>query len=168
MNPSTAHPVPDKQDAWIAEFAEAFSSGYTLGDIYDYSERDYEAVYALGHGFYRQARYLDALKAFTFLTMHQPIEPRFFRAQASCLQMLEQYEQAISFYSTASVLDLTDPRPYFHTAECLIALGHKEAATDALQLAIKHCISVDKKPLKDQASALLELLNNPRTASEGT
>lgn len=159
MNLSTTKPANDPQEAVLANIAEAVGKGYALGDIYDYSEQDYEALYALGHGYYRQARYADALKAFAFLVMLQPMERKFLLAQASCLQMLDRFKEAINVYSMASFLDLNDPQPYFQTAECLLALGRKEPAAEALRRVIKHCNSEDQSATKAQASALLDLIN---------
>lgn len=169
MSTSTASPPPDKpQDVLIADIAEAFANGYTLGDLFNYNDRDYEAIYALGYGLYSQARYLDALKAFALLTMNKPLERRFVNAHASCLQMLNRHEDAIAFYSMASICDITDPRPTYHTAECLIALGRIEEAGDALRIVTEQCKTAGLDALKTRAEALLELLKTPHSSKEET
>jgi type III secretion system low calcium response chaperone LcrH/SycD len=151
-------------DALVTQVTEVFANGGTLGDLFDYDDRDYEAVYALGHSFYAQARYLDALKAFAFLVMNNPYEKRFVNAYASSLQMLERYDDAIGFYSLASVMDIADPKPTFHTAECLLAKGRIEEATDALNIVIKQCKDPALDALKARAEALLGLLTSHKDA----
>lgn len=153
---------PDVENL-IAQITEAFSSGGTLGNLVGYDDQDYEAVYVLGHSFYSQARYMDALKAFAFLVMNNPIEKRFANAYASSLQMLKRYEDAIAFYSLGSIMDIADPRPTFHTAECLIALSRIEEGAEALNIVISQCKSAEQDPLKERATALLDLLTSHKS-----
>lgn len=152
--------------ALITHISEAFAKGNTLGDLMGYEARDYESVYALGFSHYRQARYLDALKSFGFLVMHAPFERRFVNAQAACLQMLKQYDNAIAFHSLSSVMDMTDPRPTFHTAECLIATGRMEEAIDALNIVIEQSGAPEYAALKTRAEGLLNLWLAARDAEE--
>lgn len=142
---------------------ELLSHGGGLGTIFGYTDDEYEALYALGHNHYSQQRYLDAAKCFGFLVAHQAINPRFMSAFASCMQMLKQYQEAIQYYSTASVLDLEDPLPTFHTAECFIALEMPEQAREALTLVIAQCESPRWQELAGRAQALLELLAGSST-----
>lgn len=157
----TQPPAPDF-DAIIARVTESFSSGAMLGDLFEYDDRDYEAVYALGHSFYAQARYSDALKAFGFLVMNNPLERRFVNAYASSLQMQQRHEDAIAFYGLAAMMDIANPGPIFHTAECLIALGRMPEAVDALGIVVSLCEKPDQDGLKTRAQALLDLLKAPQ------
>jgi len=153
--------TPLPSGALAQQVAEALSNGTVLGDILGYTEIDYEAVYALGHGLYTHARYLDAAKAFGFLVMHNPYERRFVSAYAGALQMLKRYPDAITYHSMASVMDLSDPRPTFHTAECLTALGLTAEAKQALGFVLAQCTQPEQSTLKTRAQALLELLEQP-------
>ncbi|MBS1196637.1 MAG: CesD/SycD/LcrH family type secretion system chaperone [Proteobacteria bacterium] len=164
MNASGEQTIGNNVEALFEQVGDAVLNGVPLGTIMGYDDKDYEAVYALGHGFYSQARYLDALKAFAFLVIHQPLERRYNNAYASCLQMQKRYEDAIAFYSLATVMDLDDPAPTFHTAECLIALGHLEDAADALSIVVGKCELPEQAALKSRAEALLGLLKAPQTA----
>ena len=156
--------TPAPIEAILDQVTEVLTSGGTLGSLIGYDERDYEAVYTVGHNHYAQGRYADALKAFSFLVMNNPHERRFVNAFASCLQMERQYEEAISFYSLTSVMDMTDPRPTFHTAECLLALGRMKEAIEALIIVIAQCKTKEQHALKSRAQALLDILNKPRSA----
>lgn len=145
--------LPEKVAALLAD-------GMSLGDMYGYTETDYEAIYALGHHLYEQQRYLDAAKAFGYLVIHNQLERRYVNAFASSLQMLKMYRDAIQFYCMASVMDLEDPLPTFHTAECMIALGMTLEARQALELVVKQSEAPVRAELKQRAQALLELLGN--------
>jgi hypothetical protein len=58
------------------------------------------------------------------------------------------------------VLDMTDPVPTFHTAECLAAMGQLEDARDALDMVVKHCRTEKHDALKARAQAMLEIVQN--------
>ena len=142
-----------------AQVTDLLLAGGTMGDVYDYSEQDYEVLYALGHSMYTQGRYVDAVKAFGFLVIHNHLERRFVNAYASALQMIKSYEDALSFYSLASVMDIEDPAPTFHSGECLLALGRIDDARQALTFTIRDCKKPAHANLKERAEALLKLLD---------
>lgn len=147
-------------DTLADQIGTLLEQGMTLGDIMDYDERDYEAVYALGHGFYGQGRYEDAMKAFGFLVMHNHWEAKYLNAFAASLQMLGRYQDAIQHYSSASLLDLSDPQPTFHTAECMIPLGMLKEAREALGLVVTQCEGVaERADLGARARAMLDILS---------
>jgi len=154
------HTKPAIQPENLADqIAELLLHGGTLGSVYDYSEQDYEVLYALGHSLYAQRRYFDAMKAFGFLVMHNHLERRFMNAFASSLQMIKSYEEAIKYYTMSSVMDMSDPAPTFHTCECMIALGMVQEAREGLGMVIGQCRDAAHAALKERAQALLDLLD---------
>lgn len=153
----------DKQVNLSEQIAEQFSRGVTLGEMVGYDERDLAAVYALGHECYSQGRYSDAMKAFGFLVMHDHWERKYMIAFAASLQMMGQYKEAIEHYSQASVLDLSDPQPTFHTAECMIPLGMLDEAEEALGIVIRQCAGQDEHAaLGQRAEDLLAVIRQAR------
>lgn len=151
-------------EALAEQVSTLFMSGGTLGDTFDYTDYDYEVLYALGHSLYNQGRYMDAMKAFGYLVVHNHLEKRFMNAFASSLQMIKSYEEAIKYYSLTSVMDMGDPSPTFHTCECLLALGQTDDARQGLALVIAQCDSdAQYAPMKVRAEALLGLLDSQNT-----
>ena len=150
------------------QLVEMMASGMTLGSIFNYTDEDYEVVYALGHNLYSQGRYLDAMKAFSFLVMHNQFERRFYTAMASSLQMLKMYNDAIQFYSMASVMDLSDPLPTYHTAECMIPLGMYIEARQALELVIQQSQTKEFEALLERAETMLALLKKGHLGDDQT
>jgi type III secretion system low calcium response chaperone LcrH/SycD len=150
---------PISEEKLTQQIAEHMMAGGTLGSVYDYTEQDYEAVYALGHNLYSQGRYDDAVKAFGFLVIHNAWERKYLKAFGAALQMVEQYQEAIKYYTMAAVLDLSDPVPTFHTAECMIPLGMLEEAKQSLDLVVAQCKTPEQEPLKQRAQAMLALMN---------
>lgn len=156
--------VPHEQLA--EQIGRLLVNGGTLGSVYDYTERDYEVLYALGHSLYSQARYADATKVFGFLVMHNHLERRFVNAYASALHMTRNYKDAIQFYTYASVMDMTDPTPTFHTCECMMALGQLAEARQGLEIVIRQCDRPEQAPLKERASTLLGALGTYQVAAD--
>jgi type III secretion system low calcium response chaperone LcrH/SycD len=135
-------------------------NGATLGDLKGFEDSSYEALYALGHNFYSQTRYQEAMKIFGYLVMHNHLESRYISAFASSLQMLKRYEEAITYYSLASVMDMSDPVPTFYTCECLLALGHIREASQGLELVIEQSQAPQLIALKRQAQARLDIIKS--------
>ncbi len=115
---------------------DLLSKGGTLGDLYSYTDKEYEAIYVLGHGFYSQGRYHDALKAFGFLMLNNHMDRRFTFSFAAACQMLERYEEAVRCYAIAALMDASDPTPYYHIGECMICLNMPDDAAQVFQAVI--------------------------------
>jgi type III secretion system low calcium response chaperone LcrH/SycD len=131
-----------------------FNAGGTLGSALGITEDECEAMFQLGHGFYKQGRYSDAFKAFSQLVIWNHLEPRYLIALAGSCQMLGRYADALQHYTTATLALLDDPVPPFHCAECLISLGRLPEAVESLELSIQ--LAGDDHPVvKSRATALL-------------
>jgi len=142
-----------------AQVVDVFSHGATLKAVHGYTDEEFDALYALGYNFYNQGKFAEALQAFGFLLMHDQMERKYYKAFASCQQMLKRYEEAVRNYSMASILDMTDPEPTFHTAECMVALNMPEEAKQALGFVIK---DTEGRPeyaaMAERAKAMIQVL----------
>lgn len=136
------------------QILDLLSDGMTLGSYFEYSETEYEAVYALGHSLYMQEQYLSASKYFSFLVAHIQTEKRYVNALASSLQMLGRYEEAVQYYCMASIMDIDDPLTTFHTAECFIALKQYEQAEEALSLLLQQATKPQWHELRERCQVL--------------
>lgn len=63
-----------------------------------------------------------AAKVFQLLSMLDHYQARFFIGLGAARQELGEYLQAIDAYSYAALVDVNDPRPPFHSAECHLKL----------------------------------------------
>lgn len=136
------------------------SQGGTLGDLRGFGPSEYEAIFLVGHTLYGQVKYEDAAQVFAYLVMNNPYDRRFAQALGSATQMQGKWADAIGYYATAIVMDMADPQPVFHTAECLAALGQVDDARDALGFVVSMCKRTDQAALKQRASAMLEILGH--------
>ena len=124
----------------ITEAARRFVSDYTtLGELKGISHQELEAVYSLGFTHYRTGRYEDASKLFQFLVLFDHLNPKYWLALGAVQQVAKDYQGAIASYGYASFLDLENPKPQLHAAECFLALGDRQNAASALMALEQYC-----------------------------
>ncbi len=167
MQASNTDSVSDSQMmAQIDELKAWLATGGSLGDAFDVSPEQREALYQFGHGFYTQARYAEAFKVFSLLVVYEHMNERYLMGLAGAAQMLGRYTDALQHYATATMLMLNNPLPVYYSAECFIALGQKELAAESLRLVIE--LSTNSEPyaaLEPRAQALLASLSDKRTSA---
>lgn len=162
------NPIANENDfaAIQSALTDHLLGGGTLKEVYGTSPEELEALYVLGTRLYTQGQYLQSAQVFGYLMRIDHFERRYYKAAASALQMMKSYPQAIDAWAVASYLDIDDPEPFFHTAECLLALGKREEARQGFAI----CVASTKdqtewSSLHERAEALLTLLNEPGAAS---
>ena len=126
----------DKIAAAAHQFAEGFA---TMRELKGITKAEMEAVYSVGFNMYRTGRYDDAEKIFRFLVLFDHLEPKYWLGVGAVQQVRKDYTGAIASYGYASFLDLSNPKPQLHAAECFLALGDKPNAASALVALDKYC-----------------------------
>jgi type III secretion system low calcium response chaperone LcrH/SycD len=157
--PAEDHAEDIALEPLASDISQLLKMGGRLGDGWGITDAEREALYQLGHGLYEQARYSDAFKLFSMLVIQNHLEPRYLSALGSTCQMLGRYTDALQHYMAATVIRLDDPRPVFHSAECLIALNRLMEAKESLQLVLTLCGN-RHEDIRHRAQALLEALQS--------
>jgi type III secretion system low calcium response chaperone LcrH/SycD len=121
----------------IAEAAKSFASGATLKEVRGITNDELEAVYSFGFGYYNTGRFEDAQKLFEFLVLFDHLNTKYWFALGAVQQARKDFQKAIASYGYSSFLDLENPKPQFHAAECYLALGDKANAASAV-MALEH------------------------------
>jgi len=98
-----------------------------------FTHEDISLLYSLGVNLYDHSQYEDAKVIFQRLVLAKPHEQRFWVALGACLQMLRSYEEALTAWAMASLIEDQDPIPHFHAAECLFSSEKYSEAYKALQ-----------------------------------
>ena len=124
----------------IAEAARAFvKDGATLKEARGITNEELEAVYSLGFGYYSTGRFDDAQKLFQFLVLFDHLNTKYWFALGAVQQAQKDYQKAIASYGYSSFLDLENPKPQYHAAECYLALGDKANAASAVLALENYC-----------------------------
>lgn len=143
-------------------------AGHTLGPLLGSSVESQEALYALGYRLYGQAKYQEAQRLFAILLMHNHLDRRYYLAYGASAQMLKRHADALRYYSVAAQLDLTDPQPAIHMAECLLALGKRGDARKCLDHGLVQArYHEEHRRHVPRLEALLTLLDRAEAGSGG-
>jgi len=124
----------------IAEAARQFvDENATLGELKGISPEELEAVYSLGFNYYRTGKYEEAYKIFQFLVLFDHLNAKYWLAVGAVQQVMRDWKGAVASYGYASFLDLSNPKPQLHAAECFLAMGDRENAESALAALERYC-----------------------------
>lgn len=147
--------------------AQHFREGGTLGDLAGITDEQFEALYAAAYRLYASDRYEDAAKVFAYLGMTDPHDRRYTLGLGASQQMLKKWDEAIAAYTLCIALDVEDPVPAFHMAECVAGKGDLADAQTLMAEVVQRCKAPEHQALKQKADAMLKLMamRAARTAS---
>jgi len=111
----------------------------TLKQLKGVTNDELEAVYSLAFGYYKTGKYDEALKLFQFLVLFDHLNKKYWMGLGATQQVLKDYQGAVSSYGYCSFLDLSNPKPQLHAAECFLALGDKRNAASSLEALEAYC-----------------------------
>jgi type III secretion system low calcium response chaperone LcrH/SycD len=157
------------QTAWDLEpekfkaIMTAVLEGARPADAAGVSQKQLEALYALGHSLYMAGSYHDAATIFQGLCLYDYGDCRFWTGLGASLQGEGQYEKAIDVYSMAAMTTgLADPGPIYYAAQCYMKLNRVEEAIAALEgLSVMGAEGrADHAVIKAQGAGLLEVLKS--------
>ena len=111
----------------------------TLKQVKGVTNGELEAVYSLAFGYYRTGKYDEALKLFQFLVLFDHLNAKFWFGLGATQQAVKDYQGAVASYGYCSFLNLENPKPQFHAAECFLAIGDKRNAASALEALNEYC-----------------------------
>ncbi len=160
-----AMPDAGQIEKTAALIQEVLENGGTLGDLKGFTPEEMEAVYSLAYNLHQQGRFEEAEKLFQFLCFYEHLDKRFWMGLGACRQQLKRHREAIEAYSVLGMLDMENPYPPLHAADCYVALGDMEKAESALEAALHWS---GERPeyaeVKSRAGLLLRAIQSPGEA----
>ncbi|HHC6501247.1 TPA: SycD/LcrH family type III secretion system chaperone VcrH [Vibrio parahaemolyticus] len=154
----------DPSQMQAEELLSFLEEGGTLKMLHDVSADTIEHIYAVGYNFFQSGKIEQAAKVFQLLSMLDHYQARFFIGLGAARQELGEYLQAIDAYSYAALVDINDPRPPFHSAECHLKLEQLAEAESGFYSAKE--MSAGKSQYADlhqRAGIMLEAVRNKRS-----
>ncbi|MGQ5484773.1 CesD/SycD/LcrH family type III secretion system chaperone [Photobacterium damselae subsp. piscicida] len=161
---STQNVATDPYQMQAEELLSFLEEGGTLKILHDISADTIEHIYAVGYKFFQSGKVEQAAKVFQLLSMLDHYQARFFIGLGAARQELGEYLQAIDAYSYAALVDINDPRPPFHSAECHLKLEQLTEAESGFYSAKE--MSAGKSEYADlhqRADIMLEAVRNKRS-----
>ncbi|EIA1342525.1 SycD/LcrH family type III secretion system chaperone VcrH [Vibrio parahaemolyticus] len=154
----------DPSQMQAEELLSFLEEGGTLKMLHDVSADTIEHIYVVGYNFFQSGKIEQAAKVFQLLSMLDHYQARFFIGLGAARQELGEYLQAIDAYSYAALVDINDPRPPFHSAECHLKLEQLTEAESGFYSAKE--MSAGKSQYADlhqRAGIMLEAVRNKRS-----
>ncbi len=154
----------DPSQMQAEELLSFLEEGGTLKMLHDVSADTIEHIYAVGYNFFQSGKIEQAAKVFQLLSMLDHYQARFFIGLGAARQELGEYLQAIDAYSYAALVDINDPRPPFHSAECHLKWEQLTEAESGFYSAKE--MSAGKSQYADlhqRAGIMLEAVRNKRS-----
>ncbi|MDG2846100.1 SycD/LcrH family type III secretion system chaperone VcrH [Vibrio parahaemolyticus] len=154
----------DPSQMQAEELLSFLEEGGTLKMLHDVSADTIEHIYAVGYNFFQSGKIEQAAKVFQLLSMLDHYQARFFIGLGAARQELGEYLLAIDAYSYAALVDINDPRPPFHSAECHLKLEQLTEAESGFYSAKE--MSAGKSQYADlhqRAGIMLEAVRNKRS-----
>jgi len=166
---NTAAALADIENAEKASMImELLQNGATAKDIKGLSDQQMESIYALGVNFYKLGRIAEAEKIFKFLVFFDYYCQKYWIGMGAVHQIQKHFDQARAAYEYAALLDITQPKPIYHAAECYLALGRIEDAEATLDALIEECPpenDLNKKYL-EKGEKLRQLIEKVKAAKK--
>ncbi len=113
--------------------------GATLKELKGVTNEELEAVYSLAFSYYQTGKYDDAEKLFQLLVLFDHLNAKYWFGLGAVQQALKNYQDAVVSYGYCSFLNLENPKPQLHAAECFLALGDKRNAASSLEALDAYC-----------------------------
>lgn len=141
--------------------------GKSLKESLGLSAAAIEYFYSQGYRLYLIRKYDEALRYFHLLFLFDPSDPRYALALAATYQMMKDYEHAVQWYMTLSLIDSASPMPFYYMSDCALKRGDPFSAIYFLKKTIEYC---EGKPeynqLKTQAERMIPPLEKKLKESE--
>ncbi|MEJ0017882.1 MAG: SycD/LcrH family type III secretion system chaperone [Acetobacteraceae bacterium] len=135
---TTTGTATDEVASELADIVLDIAEGRTdLAAVAGLTDRDLEAIYAVGHGLYTAGKYDEALNFFQVLCICRQTESRFWFGLGACAQVLGDAGTALRAYGMAAVFDTENPQISLRAAECLIKLGDATTARTAFEAVVE-------------------------------
>ena len=125
--------------AEIEQASKKFLDGATIKELKGITNDEMEAVYSLAFNYYRTGKFDDAEKLFNFLALFDHLNQKFWMGVGAVRQVKKDFPGAVQAYGYASFLDLANPKPQLHAAECFLAMGDKRNAASSLEALDQYC-----------------------------
>lgn len=153
--------LPDLADS----LRDHLMSGGALGDWVGVGPVERAAADALARYFYQQDQFDLAAQMFLWLIAMEPFERTHLQGLGSVRMMQQRYAEAVDQFAAALALDIEDPYPSFLMAQCLLKMGLRDPARDALSICLAYSTRPEQAELRARAQALADLFGS---ASEST
>lgn len=139
--------------------------GKSLKESLGLSASAVEYFYSQGYRLYLIRKYDEALRYFHLLFLFDPSDARYSLGLAATYHLLKDYEHAVQWYMTLSLIDTESPMPFYYMSDCALKRGDPFSAIYFLKKAIEFCGDIPEfSQLKIQALRMIPPLEKALAA----
>lgn len=118
-----------------------------------------DKVYELANNLLRKRHFGDAMSVFQFLRFLQPLVFEYWLGEATCLQELGKWEEAVNKYLTSLFYSPNNPLVFFQIGLCYYELKEIKNCKEALNFFLKHAKNDPQyAPLRKEVAAFIKNL----------
>lgn len=118
------------------------------------SDEAAEQFYTYAYAQYKFGNFLQAAEVFRVLCARRALEARFWFGLGASCQEAKDYASALRAWAMAAIIDIDDPYPHFHAAECAVSMGNLVDATLAVKETEKRIACEKRHPLHERILTL--------------
>lgn len=121
----------------LPRLEKLIDEGKSLGDLIHLDKSFHSDLYEKGLNYFESNELKSAEKVFALLTLLYPSKKTYWLAFAAVQFSEKLYQEAITSYTLAALLDPSDPLPSIYMALCYKNLGEPKKALSTLNLSKK-------------------------------
>ena len=119
--------------------ARCMASGVSLRFLNDTSPDTLDTLYAYAYQRHAEGEIAEAQRLFYLLVLYDQLNVDYLLALGLCHQRLGEHEVALTYFSRAGMLQVTNPWPSYHAAVSYQRLGEWEWARKAARASLRWC-----------------------------
>ena len=119
--------------------ARCMASGVSLRFLNDTSPDTLDTLYAYAYQRHAEGEIVEAQRLFYLLVLYDQLNVDYLLALGLCHQRLGEHEVALTYFSRAGMLHVTNPWPSYHAAVSYQRLGDWEWARKAVRASLRWC-----------------------------
>lgn len=123
----------------VQTIENAIAHGIPVRDSLGINEDTMEFLYSQAHRLYSLQKFEHSGKLFQVLYLLYPNDPRYALGIAASFQKAKDYEKAIGWYLTLSIIDEESPLPFYYISDCFLKQDFLEATVEYLRQTVERC-----------------------------
>lgn len=120
-----------------------------------------DGMHAIAFELYHHGHYEQAAVLYRLLSAKEPLNADFWMGLGASLQMNSKYEDALTPFAMAASIEIENPQPHLHAAECYFGMLDRKEGFEALGVADSFCTNrPEHQGIKQRIAVLREAWSN--------
>jgi secretion system chaperone SscA len=128
------------------------------------TEEKIQEMHGLAYLHYQKKNYFESGNVYRLLAIARPSEAKYWKGLGACLQLQQQYQEALDCYLSAQILNkkAPDPHLYLHAADCYFGMNQIKSGLNALAAAQARAKELNDGPIIKHVKLMREFWVKPK------